>query len=740
MDHPRVYVDGVDVGGRDYGYSDFFLDITDYVRGKKEAVLEIRTFAHAQPASRWYTGAGLYRPVHLYTSDGEAIRPDSLRVWTKELTKELTKEQATLALSAQMASGGEGQIVYEVYDGNEKLAQTKAKAGETASLVLSGITPWSASCPRLYRLVATAGKDKEELSFGIRTIRWGDEGLMINGQREILRGACIHHDNGLLGAISHPAAEYRKIRLLKACGYNAIRSAHNPCSKSLLSACDAFGMYVLDEYTDMWYIHKTKHDYASYMEKNWRTDLADMVDKDFSHPSVIMYSTGNEVAETGQKKGIHLTKEMTEYLHRIDGTRSVTCGVNIFFNLLYAMGFGVYSDEKSAREEKRAGKAPQEDHTAAGKKAVGSEFYNRLAGLLGDKTMKMGATLYPCDLLTRDAFAAMDVAGYNYGINRYRHDLKKYPHRLILGTETFCRDAFAFYELAKKEKRLVGDFVWAGMDYIGEAGIGAWEYGEYVPANADPSGWLTAGSGRLDITGYATGEALYTKVALEQTEEIYIAVRPVCVSGKHSPSAWKMTEAIPSWSYGGFEGRKAHVEVYARAHKVILYCNRRKIGERIRRQAKDGCRFCFTLPYEPGLLQAVALDEAGRMLGKRTLRSAGEQTILHIQPERETARGGQEMPAFAGADGSKEGQIVYIPIWYGDEKGIEKPAVNGRLSIQTNDCRLLGFGNGCSYNPDGYRGNRTNTYYGRAMAIVQICGPSPSVAVTDGRRKATARL
>ena len=210
----------------------------------------------------------------------------------------------------------------------------------------------------------------------------------------------------------------------------------------------------------------------------WQQDLADMVAKDYNHPCVILYSTGNEVSETAQPRGIELTGRMTRWLHQLDDTRPVTCGVNIFFNLLSSLGFGVYSDEK-ADAQARTGK----------KKAVGSEFYNTLAGLLGDKAMKLGATLHGCDVKTRDAYANMDIAGYNYGILRYRHDLKKYPQRLILGTETFCNDAYRFWELARTEPRILGDFVWAGMDYLGEVGGGSWEYADYAPGlTAAPAG------------------------------------------------------------------------------------------------------------------------------------------------------------------------------------------------------------------------------------------------------------
>ena len=282
-----------------------------------------------------------------------------------------------------------------------------------------------------------------------------------------------------------------------------------------------------------------------------------MVEKDYNHPCVVLYSTGNEVSETAQKRGIALTKEMTDFLHGLDDSRPVTCGVNIFFNFLSSIGFGVYSDEKAKKEAEKAEKAKAKGK-AVKKKSVGSKFFNDLAGLFGDEFMKRGATLHGCDVKTRDAFANMDIAGYNYGIYRYKHDLKKYPQRLILGSETFCNDAYKFRELAKAEPRLVGDFVWAGMDYLGEVMVGSWEYEDYAKNFDGGLGWVSAGSGRIDLTGKPLGEALYTRVALEKDNGPYIAVCPVNHTGdRHSPSAWKMTNAMPSWSWTGCEGQEA---------------------------------------------------------------------------------------------------------------------------------------------------------------------------------------
>lgn len=704
----EVYVNDTRAAYRPYGYTNFLVDISDGIR--PGCANEIRVIARNadQPNSRWYSGSGIYRPVWMYVGGKQHIPVNGVKIRTLELPSDECPA-AKIELNITTALPGEVSVLILDGEGREVLraAGQTQEAAEKASVLLQMDIPkprlWSCETPYLYTCVVRCEEDEALEVFGIRTLTWNPKtGLSINDRHIILKGACIHHDNGLLGACAFPEAEERKVKILQEAGYNALRSAHNPCSKALLESCDRLGMLVMDEYVDMWYIHKNEYDYASCMEKWWEQDLRDMVEKDYNHPSVILYSTGNEVAETGQKRGIELTRQMTEYLHSLDSTRPVTCGINIFFNLLYSMGFGVYSDEKARKEAEKAASGRKK------KKTVGSEFYNKLAGLLGDKTMKLGATLHMCDVRTRDAFAEMDVAGYNYGIYRYRHDLKKYPGRLILGSETFCRDAYSFYELAKKEPRIVGDFVWAGMDYLGEAGIGAWEYEDYAPTDCQEWGWLTAGSGRINILGFPSGEAAYTRVALEKEEGPRIAVRPVYQKGKHSPSAWKMTDAMESWSWDDCEGETAIVEVYARAASVELFLNRRSVG---RKKLKGTCRVCFRVPYEKGELAAVVYDESGREKGRCCLLSAAAETKLSLLPETETLK----------AEG-----LGYIQLRYTDDAGIWKPMEKHRIRVEVENGLLLGFGNACPYNEEGYWKNFTRTYYGEALAVVQA-GRSGSV-------------
>ena len=705
----EVWLNGQKAAFRPYGYTNFYVDCAPYLHAGEN---ELRVIARNadQPNSRWYSGAGIYRPVQLWTAGGAHIALNGVKIRT------LSLDPAVVEVRVKTTAPGTVRLTVD----DLPAVQQESDGEAVFALTLDNARLWTPETPNLYTCRVSFADDVVTETFGVRKVEWGTDGFLLNGKRYIIQGACIHHDNGLLGAVCDPDAVARKVRLLKENGYNAIRSAHNPCSKALLAECDRQGMLVMDEYIDHWYIHKTEHDYVDYFNEWWRQDLTDMVEKDYNHPCVVLYSTGNEVSETAQKRGIALTKEMTDFLHGLDDSRPVTCGVNIFFNFLSSIGFGVYSDEKAKKEAERAEKAKQRGEKSAKKKAVGSQFFNNLAGLLGDEFMKRGATLHGCDVKTRDAFANMDIAGYNYGIYRYKHDLKKYPQRLILGSETFCNDAYKFREMAKSEPRLVGDFVWAGMDYLGEVMVGSWEYADYAETFDGGPGWVSAGSGRIDLTGKPLGEALYTRVALEADNGPYIAVCPVNHTGdRHSPSAWKMTNAMPSWSWTGFEGRKANVEVYARAARVELVLNGHTVGSKT---LKNDCLAKFSIPYESGTLEAVSYDAADHEIGRCKLQSAGGTTRLTLDAEEPTV---------------KPGHLCYVRLRYTDENGITKPLARGNIQVQVRGGTLVGLGSACPFNKHSYLDSETDTYYGEALAIVRMGdGDAMTIAASDGEYSA----
>lgn len=341
----EVWLNGQKAAFRPYGYTNFYVDCAPYLHSGEN---ELRVIARNadQPNSRWYSGAGIYRPVQLWTARGAHIALNGVKIRT------LSLDPAVVEVRVKTTAPGTVRLTVD-----DLPAMQQESGGEAVfTLTLDNARLWTPKTPNLYTCRVNFADDEVTETFGVRKVEWGTDGFLLNGKRYIIQGACIHHDNGLLGAVCDPDAVARKVRLLKENGYNAIRSAHNPCSKALLTECDRQGMLVMDEYIDHWYIHKTEHDYVDYFNEWWRQDLTDMVEKDYNHPCVVLYSTGNEVSETAQKRGIALTKEMTDFLHELDDSRPVTCGVNIFFNFLSSIGFGVYSDEKAKKEAERAEK------------------------------------------------------------------------------------------------------------------------------------------------------------------------------------------------------------------------------------------------------------------------------------------------------------------------------------------------------------------------------------------------
>ena len=714
---PEITVNGRKTDAPPYGYTDFTVDLDGLVRQEGENTITVTAHNADQPNSRWYSGTGIYRPVWLWTGGERRIFPDGLRVTTLSADPK--------RIRVELLGRGDGRAEIEVLDGNRCLARetillTDGKGQAETEIPEAEL--WSPESPRLYTLRAVFAGEEAEIRFGIRTLTWdAKQGLAINGQRTVLRGACIHHDNGVLGACTYPEAEERRIRILKEAGYNAVRSAHNPASRYLLEACDRQGMLMMDEYVDCWYMHKTEHDYASHVTEWWKRDLESLVRKDYSHPSVILYSTGNEVAESAQARGIQLQKDFTAFLHGLDPTRPVTCGINIFFNFLSSVGLGVYSDEKARKQAEAAENSARKEKAPGKKKSVGSEFFNNMAAKLGTDFMKFGAWLPPCDWKTREVFAAMDVAGYNYGNWRYRKDCRKYPERLILGSETLIGDARSFWQMAKKHPRIIGDFVWAGWDYIGECGGDSPEYGSCRTDH--PEDRIRGGTCRIDVTGKLTPEADYTRVVFDLEPAPRIAVTPPGETELPVLTGWQLTRAVRSWTWPGCEGKPARVEVYSTAAKVLLRLNGRETGVK---SVPGNCRVLFTVPYEPGELSVTALDKNGRETGSDSLRTAEDETELRLEPETTACR---------------PGEMVYLRMRYTDRNGEIKPTEHGIISVEAENAEVIGTANGCTFFRGNYAQSEVPAYFGEAQAVVRAAeNGTVRVTVTDGTRKATAEI
>ena len=654
-----------------YGYTGFFVELTD-LRYGAENTITVQADNSRLPNSRWYSGAGIYRPVWLWLCEKDGLRPESVRIRTVSIDPAVVRIESPVFVRAEV-DGICGE-------------------GTEFELTIPDANLWSDESPFLYtaRIIAGAG-DSMEVVFGIRQIAWSNRGLFINGKETLLRGGCIHHDSGILGAATYAESELRRVRILKENGFNAIRSSHNPASKALLDACDWYGVYVMDETFDMWYNRKNPYDYGLDFEKCWEEDTSAMIRKDYNHPSVILYSIGNEVAEPAEAKGLAYGRKMVDLCHRLDPTRPVTCGTNLMIIGRAAKGQGIYKDG----EQKTGGGEgkPEKDGQNA------SLMFNIMASFVGPG-MNKGGNSRRVDKLTTPFLDSLDIAGYNYGSGRYPLEEKAHPDRVVFGSETFPQDIWKNWQMVKKYPYLVGDFMWTGWDYLGEAGLGAWSYTGGMPFNR-PYPWILSGSGVIDILGIPDGSCKYASTVWGLEDKPVIAVRPANHPGvRPSRSVWRGTNALLSWSWSGCEGNKTLVEVYSDQASVKLYLNGRKLGSKRIRE----CRAVFHVSYKPGVLTAVACDSSGRETGRSILRSAKGPFQIAIRPEAKSA---------------KPGEILYIPIRIEGENGIVESNADRKLSVRVQGGQLLAFGSANPCTKEQYHTGSFTTYYGCALAIVR---------------------
>lgn len=388
-------------------------------------------------------------------------------------------------------------------------------------------------------------------------------------------------------------------------------------------------MYVMDEAFDGWYTPKTYHDYSRIFAENWQDDLTAMIAKDYSHPSVILYSIGNEVSETACEQGVQTAEQMTALAHALDNTRPVTAGINVLLNVYNQKGIGVYKETESYKPEPLPPKKQEEK-----KKESGSAFFNMVMQHLGPLMFYMSKGKKG-DAACRAVAEKLDILGLNYAASRYEEDCLTYPNRIMVGSETIIGELPYNWEQVKKHPAVIGDFAWAAIDYLGEAGIG-----QMIPQDT-PGLPIAAGSGAIDLTGNITAEAYFQQTVWGLRKAPYLGVRPLIWSHKKmTGSAWRMTNAVESWTWPGCEGQKATVEVYSDAPLVALYCNNRLIGKK---KPKKYCAI-FKAAYCPGTLRAVALDADGNAIGQAELKTAGEETKILLSSEKTVIHAdGQEL-------------------------------------------------------------------------------------------------
>ena len=594
----EVFVNGKSLGVYPYGYSSFSYDLTPYIVFGKENVIAVRVDNSQHVNSRWYSGSGIYRHVWMMVTDPVHVAQWGVFVTTPQVTsqkatvqvKTLVKNETssvqqvvvkTFLLNKNSKTAGSGQVKIELPANSEKeVVQT---------MTIAKPLLWSPEMPDLYQAHIQVLKDKNiadetKITFGIRSVKFtAQNGFQLNGRTVKINGGCVHHDNGCLGAAAFDRAEERKVELLKAAGFNAVRTSHNPPSEAFLDACDRLGLIVMDESFDCWKKGKNKFDYAIYFNQWWKRDLDAMVMRDRNHPSIVMWSIGNEIPERGTPDAVKTAGMLIDAVKKIDISRPVTSAI-----------------------------------VENGK---------------------------PWDVFD-SLMDVHDVAGYNYHLHSAPADHVREPSRIIVQTESYPRDAFANWKLVQDNSYIIGDFVWTAMDYLGESGIGRWYYSGEVPGQPwenELFPWHGAYCGDIDLIGWRKPISHYRSMLYNATEKLYIAVRePEPKPLEIKDTWWTVWPTWESWNWPGFEGKTIQVEVYSKYPGVKLYLNNALIGERATTREQE-YKATFDVPYAPGTLRAVAVEN-GKEVESTTLQTSGDAAIIKLAADRkEIAAGGQDL-------------------------------------------------------------------------------------------------
>lgn len=691
--HAQVFLNEELAGNRADGYARFFVDLTPFLKYGEDNVLRIEV--RSGQDSRWYSGAGLHRPAVLHVDAPVHVVPDGVTVTTVRIDEEqavvdVLTTVANAGLSTRTAtvtttlSGPDGHEVER--DSTPSTLAPGEKAVVRQRLYVRKPALWSPDSPALHTACVSLGAgtaDDVVVTFGIRTVTVDPRnGLRINGEQVLLRGACIHHDNGPLGAASIGRAEERRVELLKEAGFNAIRAAHNPVSDAMLDACDRLGVLVMDEAFDMWTRFKTPYDYATDFPQWWAADLEAMVAKDRNHPSVIMYSLGNEIVEVGTPHGARWARRMAEHIRSLDPTRLITNGVNLLLAVI---------DEAPAILEAAGG--------GLNEVLLDPEGVSRLIGQNSVVSER-----------TAESSAALDVVGLNYAESRYEPERNLFPHRVVVGSETFPTLIGKLWPMVQANPNVIGDFTWTGWDYLGEVGIGATAYAEDPEAVVGLEReypYLTAQCGDLDITGWRRPASYYREIVFGLRTEPYIAVhRP-----EHRDhtitlrSPWAWSDSVSSWTWPGHEGAPLSVEIYADADEVALFLDGTEAG---RSRVGENRPMISTLEiaYQPGELTAVAYRD-GSEVSRTALATAEGDLHLTAHADRAQLRNDETDLSF-----------IAIELRAADDRLV---TVDDRLvTVEVSGAGVLaGMGSANPRTEERFDASTWRTFDGRALAIVR---------------------
>ena len=715
-----VYINGALAKSNLYGYSNFYVPLNPWLNYGCENQIRVIANNSMVPNSRWYTGSGIYRNVKLICGDRIHVPADGVRITTLAADEEsavveietkiqsISRIRETVTVTIQLEKAGER------ISGDRQPVVMYPGTLETARCSICVLQPklWDCDHPELYQCRIRIEQDGELLdeaieTFGIRTLILDSvHGLRMNGRQIKLRGACIHHDNGILGAATLEKAEERRCRQLKEAGFNSIRSSHHPVSKAMLDACDRYGILVMDELSDMWTLHKNSYDFALHFKECWEEVAELMVAKDYNHPSVILYSSGNEITEAGSEAGAAINRKICNKLHELDHTRFTTMGQNGLMTagkrlkeiMTDVMGrFGIPGIDGKGNSD-------------------GSNAFNSFMSLMEGERGEYFST-HP--LLTEaldGCSASCDIIGLNYLTGRHVAEHEIHPNKTVLGTETYPADIVRLWGIVKRNPHVLGDFTWAGYDYLGEAGCGIFHY----DGNANFSSVYperAAYIGDLDLIGYRRPISYLREIVYGLRKKPYIAIERLNRYGMPcSKTPWMFKDNIASWTWPGYEGKPAAVDVYVDADEVELFLNGHSLGRKPAGE-QHGFTATYEMTYEPGEITAVSYED-GKETGRFSLETANSKVQLLAETDRKTL----------SADGE---DLAFITVKLVDENGVENLFASKKVTVSVKGAGTLqAFGSADPKALGSYDDTTWQTFDGYVMAVIRAGKEAGTVTVS----------
>lgn len=666
------------------GYMPYLVDVSDRVRRGRNNKITINV-TNVQPSTRWYSGSGVYRDVYLWTGGKIRIEPWDMYVTTESISQSGAEISVRACISADFDRNIRLGFLFKDGEGREVLSSelnADVVCGKNDfSFGFKIVNPklWDFENPNLYtvcvKIYADGAKEDEfTLRFGIRTIKYdAADGLLLNGKSVKLRGGCVHHDHAVLGSAEYPAAVKRKLSRLKSAGFDSVRTAHCPPSLTFLELCDEMGIAVMDEAFDVWNKPKKSLDYSLWFADWWDRDISFMVKRDRSHPCVFSYSTGNEIIErNGTSDGCIWQKRIADEIRKYDVTRPVTAAICAIGDEL-----NTYAPKDYAEDYNK--------YTMSGFPTTNSSWEAR----------------------TEKYIEPLDIAGYNYMYERYASDAKKYPNRVIWGSETHALNFFDSWKAVTENPSVIGDFTWTAYDNLGEAGAGRFAWGadkKYITClTIGGYPWRACYQGDFDLCGNRRPQSYFREAIWKNITPPHIfTTHPKHNGDCFSGTLWHWYDVHETWTFDEeYIGQTVKTDVYTTADEVVFLLGGKEVG---RASPKKAIATAY-IPYQPEALSAVAYRN-GIEECRFSISPVGKAHSLKIVPESDSLL----------ADNR---DLCYFNISVADRNGLTVTQAECEIQVSVFGGTLLGVYSANPCNEDCYGSDKCHVFEGKALAVIK---------------------